>query len=276
MLKEFHIATAFLVLILLSGAQKAPSTFKDKVRSKLVCYGEYSPLDLPPDARKDPDVQKIKTYDRWVLYRMSDGSYVVEIKWVMGLKINERHEFSPEMKTKSVQWSSEVNDPEIGTEKFTCNYGEDEIACWGDKKGQHMSAKLQQKPPYVADPGWEDLAIDHTWAWHMIIAEAARSLGQPTAITPIGIEEGDGGGIKLVPKPAIHVEYLGQEIIEVGKKKFTAHRFRLKNEPGEELEEEPHDFWLSGSGLLLKHSDKYISVGLNSFKGAGCNSLLLP
>ena len=265
MINRIRSLTAVFILSgLLCGAQSKPAA-SHKIHPRIVCHGGYgNAADASyPSANSG-------SFDDWTLYGRADGSYTVNVE---SSDRRERHELSPDMKTKSVRWSDVPDDPKDLPDTFDCNYGPHEVTCRAEYGRDVTSAKLSHDQPYFVDGGLDELPMDFPWFYQMIVVQAMRSPGKPTTIAAIQAVAAPGGAFKLVAGHPARLEYLGQEKSRIRKQSLMAYKFR---DVRETPEEDISTYWLSGSGLLLKFGNSNSTGVLTRFTGIGCNRLLQP
>jgi hypothetical protein len=229
---------------------------------KLVCHGEYS--SSGKDYKGVPQTKKL---DEWHMYVMPDGSYAVDIDMLVPggpAKITEHLVFTTDLKPTA--FGETATPPPGGSDKpveFHCDYGESVLSCQSSFENVSASATLNATMPYTFWPGVDPPVNDVVWAMQALASEAVRSVGHPTEIPLICIEDERDNRIQLKVQETETVEYLGQENLQVMGQTVDAQKFRIQaaGKTGS------MDIWLSHSGILLQASFFGTRIALTAYQG---------
>jgi hypothetical protein len=235
-----------------SGAQE---------QATALCTGEYSKIETASNG-----TTRSRPLDRWRMYAMTDGHYVVEVQRLPlsePFRVDERRVF-----TKTMEPTSADIDLHQGA-KIHCDYESSEIACtMSGPDGTSISSQLQQQKPYVFAPALLPLA-DGPWLEQMMAVQANRTAGSVTAIPLITLLNDDNGKDedKLSVQDSVQIECLGSETIDLLSQRVPAWKFRMRD-PGASGPDHSDYSWTSRSGILLQGtSGNQTTIKLTAYEG---------
>ena len=255
-----RILTSVVSTVLLANTLLAQQVTNAK--PILICQGEYSTLGK--DAKGDPKVLRL---DRWHMDSIADGSYsvVVELVSPVGVKAEERHALTKELKPKAyVLVLSKGASSDEHSMKIECDYGMTELGCRTTNNGTSVSETIRQEPPYLFWPIADVSPVDFPWEFQALISQAERVIGHNTSIPLITLDDSEGA-LSLKIQEIHQVEYLGQEKVEVVGQQVLARTFRVVGPNNEEIAQK---LWVSESGIVLSMKlGEGVVISLTHYQG---------
>jgi hypothetical protein len=211
---------------------------------QLLCEGQYSHW-----ISNSQGTHSWIPIDRWHMYALSDGSYLVRAELAPFGKdgVHETRTLSSDLRLRG--FSSRAHSVNI-----SCDFNPNTASCslQVDESSPGSSASTEQRLPYNFIPFAGPFPFDIAWCYQAFVAQADRVVDRKIKVPVLSLhDDAKNTGIELGIEETSQIEYLSQERIKLLDREILAFKFRIDDV--ERPNSENTDFvWVSQSGIILQ------------------------